>query len=154
MPFFKRILCPVDLSDVSPKIAPYVVSMANKYDAEVHLLFVARLFKYYANIYVPAVSISSFEDALCQGARQKLDEYAKEFFTDIPNLHTEVVPGYPAQEIVKYIENEKMDLVILGTHGRKGLDNILFGSVAEYVVKNSPVPVMSVNPFRERDAQE
>ena len=151
---FKKILCPVDLSDVSPKIAPYVVSMAEKYDAEVFLLFIARLFKYYANIYVPAVSISSFEDALCQGAQKGLDEFAEEFFRDVPKLFKEVVAGYPGQEIVKYAEKNEMDLIIIGTHGRKGLDSILFGSVAEYVVKNSSVPVMSVNPFREKTVKE
>ena len=45
-------------------------------------------------------------------------------------------------------EFKKIDLVIMGTHGRKGMDKIIFGSVAERVVKTSPVPVMVVNPFK------
>ena len=53
-----------------------------------------------------------------------------------------------AEKIIEYIEDQKIDLVIMGTHGRKGMDKIIFGSVAERVVKTSPVPVMVVNPFK------
>jgi len=59
-----------------------------------------------------------------------------------------VVQGDPAEEILKYVESEKVDLVIMGTHGRKGLDRILFGSVANEVVKRSPAPVLTINPYR------
>ncbi len=148
MSLFKRILCPVDFSEISSSIVPYVKSLAEKYDADVHVLFVARLFKYFENIYVPAVSIRSFEDNLCKGARKRLDEFVQEHLKEMPNVTAEVIPGDPSQEIIKYIENEGIDLVVIGTHGRKGLDHIVFGSVAEHVVKNSPVPVVSVNPYR------
>jgi nucleotide-binding universal stress UspA family protein len=146
---FKKIFCPLDLSDVSPKIVPYVLTMAEKFDADIYLLFVARVFKYYENIYVPSVSIHSFERDLLNGARKRLDEFVEEYFTDSSRVHTEVVCGDPADEIVEYVEREGMDLVIIGTHGRKGIENIVFGSVAEKVVINSPAPVMSVNPYRE-----
>jgi nucleotide-binding universal stress UspA family protein len=59
------------------------------------------------------------------------------------------VQGDPAEEILKYIAQEKVDLVIMGTHGRKGLDRVLFGSVANEVVKKSPVPVLTINPYRQ-----
>ena len=45
------------------------------------------------------------------------------------------------------MQSEGVDLVIMGTHGRKGLERIIFGSVAERVVKNSPIPVLTVNPY-------
>jgi nucleotide-binding universal stress UspA family protein len=53
-----------------------------------------------------------------------------------------------SEEILNYIEDRHTDLVIMGTHGRKDMDKIIFGSVAERVVKTSPVPVMVVNPYR------
>jgi len=51
------------------------------------------------------------------------------------------------QEILKTIDSEGIDLVIMGTHGRKGLKYVFFGSVAENVVKRSPVPVLTINPY-------
>jgi nucleotide-binding universal stress UspA family protein len=47
-----------------------------------------------------------------------------------------------------YISDEEIDLVIMGTHGRKGLDRVFFGSVADRVVKMSPVPVLTINPYK------
>ena len=148
MSSFKKILWPIDLSGVSPKLVPVVRTMAEKFDASVHVLFVARLFKYYENIYVPAVAIHRFEEDLVGGAKKRLDEFANEFFKDLPNFCTEVIAGDPAEEIVTYAADNEMDLIIIGTHGRKGIENILFGSVAEYVVKSSPVPVLSINPYK------
>ena len=58
----------------------------------------------------------------------------------------EVVVGYAAEEIITIAEKEGADMIIMGTHGRKGIDRILFGSVAEKVVKNSPVPVLTIRP--------
>ena len=68
--------------------------------------------------------------------------------TKFPNTKTTAVAGDASEEIVNYIEERHIDLVIMGTHGRKGMDKIVFGSVAERVVKTSPVPVMVVNPFK------
>ncbi len=149
MPQFKRILFPVDLSEASPKVVPYVLSLAEKYGSKIRVLFVARLFKYYENIYVPSVSIHSFEHDLMKGAEKRLEEFVQECFPDQSRVKSDVVTGDPAEEIVEYITKEKMDLVVIGTHGRKGLENIVFGSVAEQVVMSSPVPVLSVNPYRK-----
>jgi nucleotide-binding universal stress UspA family protein len=59
-----------------------------------------------------------------------------------------VVSGDAATEIVKTIEAEGADLVVTGTHGRKGMEHAIFGSVAENVVKKSPVPVLVVDPYK------
>jgi len=58
------------------------------------------------------------------------------------------VAGDAAEKIIEYIGDQHIDLVIMGTHGRKGMDKIIFGSVAERVVKTSPVPAMVVNPYK------
>jgi len=59
-----------------------------------------------------------------------------------------VVAGDASEEIINYIESQGIDLIIMGTHGRKGLDKVMFGSVAERGVKTSPVPVLVVNPYK------
>lgn len=147
MPAIKKILFPVDLSDVSPEIAPWVEDFADKFSADVHLLFVARVMTHYGGLYVPHPSIQQFEADLAKGGERKLKEFADTAFPDRP-VKTKTRPGEPAEEILKYAADEKTDLIIMGTHGRKGLERIFFGSTAERVVKLSPVPVLTVNPYR------
>ncbi|MCK4469412.1 MAG: universal stress protein [Desulfobacterales bacterium] len=145
---FKKILFPVDLSESSPKLVPYVTTMAEKFGAEIHLLFVARVFQYFSGIYVPHPSITKFEDEIVEGAKKRLKEFTEEYFSDFPETRAEVVPGDISEEILKYTGSKGIDLLILGTHGRKGLEKVVFGSVAERVAKASPVPVLLVNPYK------
>ena len=146
MEFAKKILFPVDLSEVSPKIAPYVQEMAAKFGSEVHLLFVARILQHFTSIYVPHPSVSNFEGEIVKGAERKLEEFVEDHFRGF-SPKAKVVLGDPAEEILSYVRSEGIDLVIMGTHGRKGLEKIVFGSVVERVVQKSPVPVLTINPY-------
>ena len=145
---FKKILFPLDLSESSEKIVPYVQTMAKRFDSKIYLFFAARVFDYFTSIYVPHPSINQFEKEIIDGAEKRLYEFVDEHFKEFPRTETAVVAGDAAEKIIEYIEDQHIDLVIMGTHGRKGMDKIIFGSVAERVVKMSPVPVMIVNPFR------
>jgi len=145
---FKKILFPVDLSESSDKMIPYVQAVAKKFDSKIHILFAARVFEYYSSMYVPYPSISSFENEVIAGAEKRLYEFVDEHFSEYANTKAVVVAGDASEEIINYIEEHHIDLVIMGTHGRKGMDKILFGSVAERVLKTSPVPVMVVNPYK------
>ena len=73
--------------------------------------------------------------------------FARNKLESCPNFQRRVVSGDPAMEILQTIETEDIDLVVMGTHGRKGLEHILMGSVAGNVVKRSHFPVMTVNPY-------
>ncbi len=166
-----RILFPVDLSPASPKLVPYVVMMAEKFESEIHLLFVARRLQHLSSMYIPDPDIYTFEQGILEGAGRRLDEFRSEHFMlpaetvsyteteeldEFKNKHfmmpadirTAVVAGDPAEEIIRYAQSEKIDMILMGTHGRKGLNKIVFGSVAERVVKSSPVPVFIANPYR------
>ena len=145
---FKKILLPVDLSESSEKIVPYVRTVAIKFNSEIHFLFVARVFDYLSGIYVPVPSITAIEKDIIDGAEKRMDEFVEQYFNDYPDTVTAVVPGDASDKIIGYITSNEIDLVIMGTHGRKGLDKIIFGSVAERVVKTAPVPVMVVNPHK------
>jgi nucleotide-binding universal stress UspA family protein len=148
MQHFKKILFPVDLSEVSPKLVPYVKEMAVTFGAEVHLLFVARILQHFTSIYVPHPSVNKFEAEMVKGAEKRLQEFEDEHFP-VDSPKAQVVLGDPAAEILNYAQAEGIDLIIIGTHGRKGLEHIIFGSVAERVVKKSLVPVLTVNPYKE-----
>ena len=147
----RKILFPIDFSDVCPKIVPWVSTMAAQFAAEIHLLFVASSFQYLNAMYVDAAFIKSFEDESLKGARKRIQEFASDHFEASHTCKTKVALGDPAEEIMNYIKSEEIDLVIIGTHGRKGVDRILFGSVAERVVKTSSVPVLSINPYKVQD---
>ena len=144
---FNRVLFPVDLSESSDKIVPYVQAVAERFGAQIHILFAARVFDHFTSIYVPHPSINKFEKELIDGAEKRLYEFVDQHFKEFPHTKTAVVAGDPSEEILNYIKEHEIDLVFMVTHGRKGMDKIIFGSVAERVVKLAPVPVMVVNPY-------
>jgi nucleotide-binding universal stress UspA family protein len=144
----KKILFPVDLSEASPRIAVAVNTMAAKFGSEIHLLFVARVFEHFTSIYVPHPSIDRFERELAEGAEKRLSEFRNDLFKEFSAVRTEVRIGNIPEEIVRYAEEKEIDLLIMGTHGRTGLDRAVFGSVAERVVRSSKIPVLLVNPYR------
>jgi nucleotide-binding universal stress UspA family protein len=145
---FKKILFPIDFSEVSPEIVPYVISMADKLNAEVHIIFVVRLLENYRSIFVSHVAVENFEMEIVLGAETKMDEFVEEFFKSIIRPKTKILIGDIVEEIIKYIKAKGIDLVIIGTHGRKGMDRIILGSIADRVIKSAPVPVLSVNPYK------
>ena len=148
MKVFKKILFPVDFSDVSPEIAPWVRMVAERFGAEIHLLFVARRLSYFSDFYVTPVSIEKFEGEIIKGGETKMEEFITAHFDKYPTVKPKVLLGDAADDILKYILSEGIDLVIMGTHGRKGFERILFGSVADRVIKMSQVPVLSINPHK------
>jgi nucleotide-binding universal stress UspA family protein len=147
MPIIKKILFPVDLSEASPQVVPYVREIAEGLKAEVHVLFVARVMAKYATLEVPGPYITQFEEEIVKGAERKMEEFLTAHFRDLP-VTARVISGEPAEEIVDYAASEGMDLIVMGTHGRKMVERIVFGSVATYVVQNAKVPVLTVKPYR------
>ena len=145
---FKKILFPVDLSESSPKMVPYVLTMAEKFESEISLLFVARILESFSSIYVPHPSIDKFENEIAEGAKKRIQEFKEEHFQAFPDTKAVVLSGEISDKILDYIKSEGVDLVIMGTHGRKGLEKVVFGSVAERVAKASAVPVLLLNPYK------
>jgi nucleotide-binding universal stress UspA family protein len=144
----KRILFPIDFTENSSKILPYLLSVAAKYDATIHLLHVVEDFSNWGGSYIPHIPFAQFHEQALKSAENTLDNICEEQLQGYPKFQKKIVFGDPATEILKTIELEDIDLVIMGTHGRKGLDLVFFGSVAENVVKKSPAPVLTINPYK------
>lgn len=147
----KRILFPIDFTENSSKILPYVLSVADKFNAAIYLMHVVQDFCQWGGFYVPHLPIASFHTEALKGAEKMLDTVCEEQMQGCPNFQRILLCGDPVTEILKVIEEQKIDLVIMGTHGRKGLDHVFFGSVAENVVKKSPAPVLTINPYKVRE---
>ena len=145
---FKNILFPIDFSESSKKILPYVLTLSKAFGSTVHLLYVVRDLKYLTNFHVPHPSLTLIENEIAENSQKMMEKVCEEDLQGCPRFVKKILIGDPAHEIIQYGQDEKIDLIIMGTHGRKGLEKALFGSVAEKVVKNSPVPVLTVNPYK------
>ena len=144
----KKILFPYDLSENAGKILPYVLSVSEKYDSTIYLLHVVHDLQKWGKVYIPHPSMDVLQKEALEGAEKAMDRACEEQLEGRTNIERRIVSGDPATEILKTIESEDIDLVIMGTHGRKGLEHIVIGSVAENVVRKSPAPVMTVNPYK------
>ena len=145
----KKILFPIDFTENSSIIFPYVLSVSEKYDGMIYLLHVVEdLSKWSSDLYIPQISLTRYQKEALKGAEKTMKRFCKEQLQGSPNFQKRVLSGDPVQEILRTIDSEGIDLVIMGTHGRKGLEHVFFGSVAENVVKKSPVPVLTINPYK------
>jgi nucleotide-binding universal stress UspA family protein len=144
----RKILCAVDFSEHSPAVADYAVTLAKALKVPVVCMYVAPSLTQYVGFHVPPSTIESFVGEIVSGADLAMESFLSEHFKDV-EVQGRVVTGYAAEEILHLAEQEDVGLVIMGTHGRKGIDRILFGSVAEKVVKGAKCPVLTVRPTKK-----
>ncbi len=142
---FRRILCPVDFSEFTDDILEYAVDIVGKYNSELHLIHVIPNLNYFT----PYESFFTPENLVVVEKNMET-EVNKDFDALIAKLNLPVKKvvrnGTAFVEIIDYVKTESIDLVILGTHGRSGLEHVLIGSVAEKVVRKSPCPVLTIRP--------
>ena len=149
----KKILLPYDLTTNGSKIIPYVLSVAEKYNSTIYLLHVAEdlhgqaLYPYPGLGNDQKIHEKAAKKTLLQKVDKMCDEVCDEHFQGCSNISKVIVTGHPVVEILKFVESEDIDLIIMGTHGRSRMEHVIFGSVAENVVKKSPVPVLTINPY-------
>ena len=151
----RTILWPTDLSKNSLKAAPQVVSLAQKYQAKVILLYVGvDLLNYFPayGSYPSKENLHHFHDWEMKNAKKQMETVCDKDLKACPHVEIRLVQGDAAAEILKMVKKEKADLLVLTTNGR-GHDELdqrspEFGSMAKKVMANSPVPVHLVNPLR------
>jgi len=149
----KKILLPCDLTTNGSKIIPYVLSIAEKYNSTIYLVHVVEDLHGLAPYPYPGmgndqkVHEKASRKTLLNKVGKMCDEVCDEHFQSCANISKAIVVGHPVVEILKFVESEDIDLIIMGTHGRSRMEHVIFGSVAENVVKKSPVPVLTINPY-------
>ncbi len=145
MPKLQKIICALDLSEHSKTVAEYACMLAKAMNATIVAVYAAPTLTQYTGFHVPPNTIDSFVGEIVSGAEKAMAQFVSENFEGV-ETKAEVVVGYAAEEILEIAAKEEADLIVMGTHGRKGIDRILFGSVAERVVKNSHLPVLTIRP--------
>ena len=141
---FKTILFATDFSPSSEHAFKYALSLARKFESRLGIIHVINEPVDLRGFYVPHISFDQLEAEIEQGALKLMAEFCTRNAGGYPGIETFVVPGIPYDEIIKKAGELSADLVVVGTHGRTGLDHVLFGSTAEKVVRKSPVPVMTI----------
>jgi nucleotide-binding universal stress UspA family protein len=145
---WKRICCPVDFSDASRAAMEVAADLARRQDAEL-VLFHAYPVPGYTFPDGSVVASPKMLQDLADGAERHLEAWQKlaEPVASRP-VRIVKVAGEPAAEIVAFARDERMELLVLGTHGRSGLEHALMGSIAERVVRRAHCPVLTVRPPR------
>lgn len=144
----KKMLVPVDFSENSEKILKSALFLAKKCDAALAVVFVVQSIEDYSGFFVPHMPIAQFEEEMVEGAHRRMESFLEENMDRSVPHTAKVLIGDVAEEIIRFAEAEKFDMIVMGTHGYKGVEKVLFGSVAEKVVKRSPCPVLTINPYK------
>lgn len=143
-----KILCPVGLWDeLTEGIFECAAEIACKFNAEILLLYVSPMFPEYAgvgdSIIEGNLTVSAAVEKEAQARMKQME--AKDIFKDL-KVSSYVLSGEPVDEIILFAQAKGADIIIMGTHGRRGMDRFFFGSVAEKIVRTSPVPVLTIRP--------
>ncbi len=139
----ERILFPTDFSEGAAHALPYAVDLTKHYNAKLYVLHVVYdVGKAFAS-HVPHVSADELHKEMTNWAVKEMDGYAEEL-RGIKNVEKTVTIGVPYEGIIKFADKEKIDIIVVGTYGRSGLERFIFGSTAERVVRRAPCPVLTV----------
>lgn len=144
MKAIKTILFATDFSESSGEAFTYALSFARRFDARLFLLHVISEPVDMRGFYVPHISFDSLESEIIASAKKMLSDFCLSHLKESDNYDFDVVSGVPSEKIIATAEQEHADLIVVGTHGRGGLDHLLFGSNAEKIVRKSPIPVLTV----------
>jgi nucleotide-binding universal stress UspA family protein len=138
-----KILCPVDFSDASDRAQAKAIEMARALKAELVILHVTIDAPLYGEG-TGVVDVRSVYAAQRDWARERLNERVVDAATGGIAARVKLSTGVPFEEILKTAADEKCDMIVMGTHGRSGLDHFLLGSVTERIVRLAPCPVLTV----------
>jgi nucleotide-binding universal stress UspA family protein len=140
----KTILFPTDFSQGARAAMDHAVSLARDYKATLILLYVIQDISI-AEWYIPSsLSMNDLIEDMQKSAWKEMDRWAGEVPAGVTTTEKMVVRGVPFVEIIRTAKEKNADLIVIGTHGRTGIDHMLFGSTAEKVVRKSPCPVLTV----------
>ena len=142
----KRILVPTDFSEPAEAALKWATMLAREVDAQLYLLHVVP--EPYAYPWGSELSTMPLTDILAESERsadERMHQLAAETGLPVERVVTRSVIGTPVDQILATVAEQNIDLVVLGTHGRGLVGHLLLGSVAERVIRRSPVPVLTMH---------
>ena len=139
----KSILCPVDFSDFSAAAYQYALSLAGYYKAKIVALHIVELWKYpFADYAAQEADYAKFSRALCEGGEVQLQRFVKQYSAGGLQPELVVRQGNAPRCILSVAEKENMEVIVMGTHGRRGFDRLVLGSTTDRVIRKAACPVL------------
>jgi nucleotide-binding universal stress UspA family protein len=145
---YGTILLATDGSPHTQRAAEYVATLADRFDAEVHVLAVADI-----GSAAGAFDAGGVEAELIERLRERSQEWADATAADVAGAEVTVVNGRPRKAILEYADEVGADLVAMGTHGRTGIRRFVIGSVTEHVLRRADAPVLTARAEEEADEE-
>jgi nucleotide-binding universal stress UspA family protein len=140
----QTLLFPTDFSDLSVGALPWAMDLADKYQAEIHCIYVVEEPQIYSSLDMGTVAIPTTGE-LMESATARMGNFAEQYLNNAPHGYREkIVIGHAATEIVNYANEQDVDFVVMTTHGYTGVKHVLLGSTTEDVLRNAKCPVLSV----------
>ena len=139
----KKILCPIDFSACSTHALTYAIDLSLKDHASLYLIHVIETYMGDIGDILKQIDLL-LDDKQTDNLKMRLINLIPDEIRTNISIDTLVVKGAPFVEIIKAAKDNQVDLIVMGTHGKTGLDYILIGSVAERVIQRSPCPVLSI----------
>jgi nucleotide-binding universal stress UspA family protein len=146
---FQKILVCLDGSKLAEQILPYAAEQAARFGSSLVMFQVVTLASVPAPTGIESVPVAVPDNLLAEAeaaAKDYLDVLALPLREKGLKVQCVTVIGHPAESIVSYAEENRFDLVALATHGRSGLKRLVFGSVADYVIRKSGRPILLIKP--------
>jgi nucleotide-binding universal stress UspA family protein len=140
----KKILFTADFSEATHHAFSYALDLSKKYGAKLFILHVVHNTFIYPGMHIPHDSLDVVNREMEEAARKTLHKLTLSAGDGSRNIESGVLRGVPYEEILKFASSNAIDLIVVGTHGRKGLDRAILGSTAERVVRNATCPVLTV----------
>ena len=147
----RTVLCPTDFSDVSARAETYAAALARHYDASLHLLHVDPPMPVMAPYGEIPVDARMFEEQR-EVAEAELVKAGERARAGGLTVETTMKGGHPAREILALADRAQADMLVIGTHGRGGVEHLLLGSVAEKIMRKAACPVLVVPPGAPGDS--
>jgi nucleotide-binding universal stress UspA family protein len=119
------------------------MELAKQYNASLYLIHVIYDLSQASGLHVPHVNLDQLYLEIEAEALKELERFGLEELRGL-DVHREIIRGVPYEEIIKFAEKNQIDLIVIGTHGRTGLEKLFFGSTAEQVVRRAPCAVLTV----------
>ena len=141
---FDRILTAIDFSENSDYAFDYALTLAKQFNSELTIMHVINEPVDLRGFYVPHISFEQLEKEIEDGATKMTEKFCQARLEDFSSYKTAIVTGIPYEEIIRKAEETNTSLIVLGTHGRTGLDHLIFGSTAERVVRSAACPVLTI----------
>lgn len=146
----KRILFPTDISEGSAHAVPFAAELTRHYGAKLFIVNVIYDIARANGLYVPHINMEELYKDVEINARKELEKCYLEELRGHKDIEYKILKGVPHEEILKFADENDIDMIIMGTHSRKGLDRVIFGSTAERVVRHASCPVLTVGPSKKR----